>query len=194
METEIMKPRRCGARIGRRKDGFAMSMFSSGAYQALLDAGWTENRQTDTSAYEQALQKKGYSPSAAVLGFLGRFGGLNMRYGKDGRFDLELNALEPGKALVAHAFSERLGRPLYYLGVFLSGTHYLLMDDEGVVYMHLDYLIQDYGPKELFLAAPSGEGAIEWVFQEDGRHLEGEGQIVETDSEWGSAPAHPLYL
>src|SRR5579871_2445151 len=124
-------------RIIRRRQ---MDVFSSRALARLQEAGWTPERQFDTTEYECLLHEKGYLVHPVVIEFLRCFGGLKMThehgFGVKSRdtfhFDVAL-AISETFAENVQANAEDVGSPLCLIGEIFSGDLWLTMDVNGKV-------------------------------------------------------------
>ena len=146
-----------------------MTHFPLEIQRVLAANGWQEDRHMDTSEYERALLAAGYAVCKPVCDFLQRYGDLEVVASEEyASCDTCLNTClsEIMKTRLVSGFSKEVGRPLYCIGKCSFDFMYLLMDDAGRVYRHLELTSQNFGGIDLYLIAASGEEAIEKLILE----------------------------
>jgi SUKH-3 immunity protein len=114
--------------------------FSPQVEVYLREAGWSPLRRTDPAHYEKAFEREGISLTQATRDFLGRYGGLVIKYqGAMGQTDvLDFCADDAVRGIGARGLHEmeRLldVRPLCPIGYCLCSTCLMLQDERGRVF------------------------------------------------------------
>ncbi|RJQ77760.1 hypothetical protein D5S17_15205 [Pseudonocardiaceae bacterium YIM PH 21723] len=136
------------------------SRFTSDTEQALRAAGWSPERRVDISRWREFFQASGFAPNAVVEGFLAEFGGLSVTISGPGleraREPFKIDpVLLDGEEERFQEWGEELGVTLYPIGELNYGHYFLGMDEQGRLYLVVDWVARwsalDKGLEDLIL-------------------------------------------
>lgn len=128
-----------------------MHPFNQNVELILIESGWTSNRSIDITQYLNIAVSEGYSVCDEVQRFLRKFGGLRLRFDRNGieellHFDAGRAMLDMDSSWIKKDYSVRLQtNDLCPIGQAFSNHLTILMDSNGSVYGSYDDLLYFFG-------------------------------------------------
>ena len=134
--------------------------------EILTHAGWRPGREVDSTDWCAWLSESGFKVHASFRNFISEYGGLNIRHGGEGvararepiEFDPELARGEEDRF---EEWGRVIGKTILPIGELDGGRFFLGLDEDGVLYLIVDYLARfgsgTEGLKNLLLGGPIEE-------------------------------------
>lgn len=126
--------------------------FSEKTKEALLDAGWHEERKIDISEYEETLISEGYPLNQKTKDFLTEFGGLEVIHDayvmpdETDYFHFDpIIAIDNVMRKTINKYEKRIRKSLDVIGEAFSSHMVLMMDYEGKIYGGYDSFLTCLG-------------------------------------------------
>lgn len=127
-----------------------MQEFSPEVADTLISFGWSPDRRVDPSEWIAPFEEQGLEAPPIVREFLSRFGGLRFEVSGTGitiaRAPFEIDPLLClGEEDRFFEYGADLGVAMFPLGRLENGHFFLGMDENGVIYLVINWIAR-YGP------------------------------------------------